>query len=44
MFEINDKQSVKLKSDSIKFKSNFKQLAAPFKIYVDFESTWTGLK
>ena len=36
--EINDKQSVKLRSGSIKFKNYFKQLAVPFKIYSDFES------
>ena len=36
--KINGKQSVKLRSDSVKFKSYFKQLAAPFKIYADFES------
>ena len=36
--KINDKQSVKLKSDAIKFKNHFKQLAAPFKTYVHFES------
>ena len=35
--KINGKQSVKLKSGSIKFKNNFKQIAAPFKIYADFE-------
>ena len=35
---INDKQSVKLRSSSIKFKNYFKQLAVPFKIYADFES------
>ena len=31
---INGKQTVKLKSGSIKFKNYFKQLAVPFKIYV----------
>ena len=36
--KINGKQSVKLKSGSINFKNYFKQLAVPFKIYVDFES------
>ena len=35
---INDKQSIKLKDGSIEFKSYFKQLAAPFKIYADFET------
>ena len=32
---INGKQSVKLKSGSIKYKNHFKQLAVPFKIYAD---------
>ena len=36
--KINGKQSVKLKCGSINFKNYFKQLAVPFKIYVDFES------
>ena len=35
--KINDKQSVKLRSGSIKFKNHFKQLAAPFKIYASFK-------
>ena len=35
--KINSEQTVKLRSGSIKFKNNFKQLAAPFKIYPDFE-------
>ena len=35
--KINDKQTVKLRSGSIKFKNYFKQLAAPFKIYPDVE-------
>ena len=34
---VNGKQSVKLKSGTIKFKDYFKQLPVPFKIYVDFE-------
>ena len=34
---INGKQSVKVKSGSISFKSYFKQLSVPFKIYADFE-------
>ena len=38
--KINAKQIKKLKSDSIKFKNNFKQLAVPFKIYADFESVF----
>ena len=36
--KINGKQTLKLKSGSIKFKNYFKQLAVPFKIYADFES------
>ena len=35
--EINGKQTVKLRSGSIKFKNHFKQLAAPFKMHADFE-------
>ena len=35
--KINDQQTVKLRSGSIKFKNYFKQLAVPFKIYADFE-------
>ena len=42
--KINDKQSVKLRSGSIKFKNHFKRLVAPFKIYIDFESALKGLK
>ena len=34
---INGKQSIKLKSGSIRFKNHFKQLAVSFKIYADFE-------
>ena len=34
---INGKQSVKLKSGTIKFKNYFKQLPVPFKTYADFE-------
>ena len=34
---INGKQSVKLKSSSISFKSYLKQLPVPFKICIDFE-------
>ena len=36
-FKINGKQTVKLRSGSIKFKNHFRQLPAPFKIYADFE-------
>ena len=35
--KIDIKRSLKLKSGSIKFKNNFKQLSVPFKIYADFE-------
>ena len=35
--KINGKQTVKLKSGSIKFKNYFKQIAASFKNYADFE-------
>ena len=35
---INGKQCVKLKSGTVKSKNHLKQLAVPFKIYVDFES------
>ena len=42
--KINGKQSVKLKSGSIKFKNHFKQLAVPFKIYADFKSILKGVK
>ena len=34
---INGKQSVKLKSSSIRFKNYSKQIHVPFKIYADFE-------
>ena len=34
---INGKQSVKLKSSSIRFKNHSKQIPVPFKIYADFE-------
>ena len=42
--EINSKQTVKLRSGSIKFKNHFKQLAVPFKIYADFESLLKGVR
>ena len=35
---INGKQSVKLKSSSIRFKNYSKQIPVPFKIYANFES------
>ena len=41
--KINSKQNLKL-SDSIKFKNYLKQLAVPFKIYTDFDSTLRGVK
>ena len=34
---INGKQNVKFRGDSIKFEHYFKQLPVPFKIYADFE-------
>ena len=42
--EKNGKQIVKLRSASIKFKNYFKQIAAPFKIYADFESFLKGVR
>ena len=41
---INGKQSVKLKSGSINFKNDFKQLPVPFKIYADFECLLKGVE
>ena len=41
---INGKQSLKLRSGSIKFKNHFKQLAAPFKMYADFEPILKAVK
>ena len=35
--KINCKQSVRLKSGSIKFQNHFKEIAVLFKIYADFE-------
>ena len=35
--ETNGKQTVPLRDGSIKLKNHFKNLAAPFKIYADFE-------
>ena len=34
--KINGKQTVKLKSGSIRFRNHFKQLAVPFRINADF--------
>ena len=42
--KINGKQSVKLRSGSIKFKNHFKQLAVSFKIYADFECNVKNLR
>ena len=39
--KINSKQSIKLRSGSIKFNNYFKQLAVPFKIFGHF---WSALK
>ena len=42
--KINGKQSVKLRSGSIKFKNHFKKLAVPFKVFVDFGSILEWIK
>ena len=42
--KINSKQTVKLKSGSIRFKNYFKQLAVPFRVYADFECLLKGVK
>ena len=42
--EINSKQTVKLRSGSIKLKNYFKQLAVPFKIYADFKCNLKGVR
>ena len=41
---INGKQTVKLKSGSIEFKNDSKQLAIPFKYYADFECNVKGVR
>ena len=41
---INGKQSVKLKSRFISFKSYFKQIPAPFEVYADFECILKNVK
>ena len=41
---INGKQTVKLKSGSIKFESHFKQLAVSFKMYAHFKCNVKGFK
>ena len=38
------KQNIKLKDESIKFNSYFRQLAVPFKIYAEFESVLKGVQ
>ena len=40
--KIYGKETVKLRSGSMKFKNYFKQLAAPFKIYAGFECNVKG--
>ena len=42
--KINGKQTVKLRSRSIKFKNYFKQLAVLFNIYADFECNVKGVQ
>ena len=42
--KINGKQSVKLKSGSIKFKNHIQQLSVPFKVHDDFESALKGVR
>ena len=42
--KMNGKQSVKLRSFSIKFKNCLKQLTVPFKICADFESILKGVQ
>ena len=42
--KINGKQSVKLKSGSIKFKNHFQQLSVPFKVHDDFEPALKGVR
>ena len=42
--EVNGRKNVKLESGTIKFKNYFKQIAATFKIYVDFASLFTKLQ
>ena len=44
MSKINGKQTLKLRSGSIKFINYFKQLAAPFKIYADFQCNFKKVK
>ena len=42
--KINGQQTMKLRSCSVKFKDHFKQLAVPFKMYVDLESLLKRVK
>ena len=42
--KINAKQSLKLRSGSIKFKDHFKQSAVQFKIYANFECNEKGVR
>ena len=42
--KINGKQTINLRSGSIKFKNLFKQLAVPFKIYADFQCNMKGVR
>ena len=42
--KINAKQSLKLRSRSIKFKDYFKQLAVQFKVYANFECNEKGVR
>ena len=42
--KINGKQTLKLRSGSIKFKNYFQQLALLFNIYTDFESLLRGVR
>ena len=42
--KISGKQIIKSRSNSIKFKNYFKQLAATFKIYADFEFIFKGFQ
>ena len=41
---VNGKQSVKLKSGSIRFKNYFEKLAAPFKSHANLECLLKGVK
>ena len=41
---INGKQSVRLKSGSVRFKNYFKQIAVPIKVYADFECLLKGVQ